>query len=225
MGEALAQRGRRFDVVDGQQGVVVADVADAGLVELAGQPLPAVDVDLDIVGDPALDAHVHEAEVGVDEVEVVVQALALPACRLDAPGLHALAHLERHAGLDRADEAHDALGDPVTFGDRASELLLLLDAVAGLHVIEGDDRPSRLGGQAPGVVGDPLRRRLGIGGEVLQRHALAPQEAAHVVLLVEAREIPLEDHPVEHRQAPGDPAPMKILERAHGHPRPPSTTR
>ena len=50
----------------------------------------AVDVDLDLVGDPALDAHVHETELGIDQVHVVVQALALAPGDLDAMGLELL---------------------------------------------------------------------------------------------------------------------------------------
>jgi hypothetical protein len=74
-----------------------------------------------------------------------------------------------------------------------------------------------IGHQIPGVVGDPLGRRLRIGGEVLQRHALGPQETAGAVLLVQGAEMTLEDHPVEHRQTADDPIPMNILERAVAH--------
>ncbi len=140
MGEAVAQLGGALEVVDGQEGVLVAHIADAGLVELAGQPFPAVDVDLDLVGDPALDAHVHEAELGVDQVHVMVQALALAPGHLDAVGLVALADLEAHAGLDRADEAHDPLGDAVLVCYRLGQVVFHLGPVPGLDVVEGDAR-------------------------------------------------------------------------------------
>ena len=148
MGEAVAQLGGALEVVDGQEGVLVAHIADAGLVELAGQPFPAVDVDLDLVGDPALDAHVHEAELGVDQVHVVVQALALAPGHLDAVGLVALADLEAHAGLHRADEAHDPLGDAVLGRDRLGQVVFHLGPVAGLDMVEGDARTAGFGGQA-----------------------------------------------------------------------------
>ena len=218
MGEAIAQLGRRFQVVDGQQGVLVAHVADLRLVELAGQPLPTVDVDLALIGDPALDAHVHEAELGVDQVEVVVQALALPAEELDGLGLMSAADLEGHARLHRADQAHDAFGDPVTLGDVLGQVVLLLDAVAGLDVVEGDHRTTGVGDQLAGVVGDALGGALGVVGEVGERHALGPQEAPGPVLLVERAQVALEDHAVEHRQAPGDALAVEILERPHGQP-------
>ena len=218
MGEAVAQLGGALEVVDGQEGVLVAHVADAGLVELAGQPLAAVDVDLDLVGDPALDAHVHEAELGVDQVHVVVQALALAPGHLDAVGLVALADLEAHAGLHRADEAHDPLGDPVLLGDGLGQVVLHLGPVAGLDVVKGDARTARLGRQAVDVVGDAVRRGLGVLGEVGDRVTLGPQEGPHRVGLEEVREVTLEDHPVEHGQAAGDVAAVNVLEAVHGGP-------
>ena len=217
VGEPLAQLGGRLEVVDGQERVLPADVADAGPVELAGQPLPSIDVDLALIRDPPLDPHVHEPELGIDQVEVVMEALAFPAGQLETTGVVTLADLEAEAGLDRADQTDDPLGDPVGFGDRLGQVVLVLSAVAGLHVIEGDHRSPRLGHQPAGVGGDPLRRRLRVGGEVLERHTLGPQKAARPILLVERGEMAFEDHPVEHRQAARDPIPVEILERAHGH--------
>src|SRR5262245_60321248 len=75
--EAFAQLRGSGRVIDAQQGVVVAEVADTGAVELTSQPLPSVYPDLDGVGQPGLDADVHEPELGVDQVDVVVDVLAL----------------------------------------------------------------------------------------------------------------------------------------------------
>ena len=57
-------------IVDLGEGVVVLDEADAFREELPGQPLVAVDVDLDREGEPRLQADVDEAELRVEEVEV-----------------------------------------------------------------------------------------------------------------------------------------------------------
>src|SRR4051812_126523 len=46
VGEAFTPLAGRFEVVDLHEGVVVADIADAGVVQAAGQPLPSVEVDL-----------------------------------------------------------------------------------------------------------------------------------------------------------------------------------
>ena len=69
MGEPLAQLRGLVEVVYAQQGVVVTEIAHAGRVELAGKPFAAVHIYLDLVGQPGLHPHVHEPELGVDEVE------------------------------------------------------------------------------------------------------------------------------------------------------------
>jgi hypothetical protein len=154
-----------------------------------------------------------------------VQAFAFPAGRLQPTGLHALAHLEAHARLHRADEADDPFGDPVALGDGLGQLVFPLSPVTGLHVIERDDRSPGVAHQLAGVVGDAFRRGLGVGGEVLQRHPLSPQETTDVLVRKQASEIPLEDHPVKHRQTARDPIAMKILECAHGDTSASSATR
>jgi pimeloyl-ACP methyl ester carboxylesterase len=154
------------------------------------------------------DPHVHEPELRVDHIRVVVQTLPLPAEELQATAAVTAADLEAPARLDRADQTDDPLGDPVGLGDRLRQLVLVLGAVAGLDVIERDHWSTGVGRQLPGVVGDPLRRGLRVAREVLERDALSPQEAAGPVLLVQGAEMTLEDHPVEHRQAATDPTPV-----------------
>ena len=216
VGEAFAQLLGPLQVLDPQQGVVVTAVADAGAVELARQPLPAVDVDLDLIGHPGLDAHMHEAELGVDQVEVVVHALALPTGGLEAVGGLGLADLERPARLDHADDTHHPFGHAVAGGDGPGQVLLLLGAGPGAGVVEVDVGPARVGGEALGVVGDLLGGGLGIGGELLQRIALLPQQRRDGPRREQAREVALEDHPVEHRQGPYDAISVEFLEVAHG---------
>ena len=87
VGEALAQRADRPEVIDLRDLVVTAPIADAGPVHLPRQPRAAVDVDLDLVRRPGLQAHVHPAECGIDPIQIMVQALARPADHLQAPGL------------------------------------------------------------------------------------------------------------------------------------------
>ena len=160
----------------------------------------------------------HEAELGVDQVHVVVQALALSPGHLDAVGLVALADLKAHAGLHRADEADNSLGDPVILHDGLGQVVFHLGAVAGLHVVEGDARTSRLGRQAVDVARDAVRRGLGVLGEVGDRVTLGPQEGPHRVGFEQMRQVTLEDHPVEHGQAAGDVAAVNVLEAVHGGP-------
>ena len=90
MGEVFAKIGGLVQVVDPLEGVVVAEVSDPGPVELASEPLAPVDVNLELIRHPALDADMHEAELVVDEVEVVRQASPLAPEDLQLVGLVAL---------------------------------------------------------------------------------------------------------------------------------------
>ena len=66
VGELLGYGG----VVELQEGVVGLDEAEAALLHLPGEPFVAIDVDLAGEGKHGLQADVHEAEVGVEEVKV-----------------------------------------------------------------------------------------------------------------------------------------------------------
>ena len=117
MREPVAQLGRRVEIIDGQQRVLVADIADTPPVQLPGEPLAAVDVDLAVIRDPSLQAHVHEPELGVDEIQVVVQALAFTAEQLEPSAVVTLTNLEAVTRFDRADQTHDPLRDLITLRD------------------------------------------------------------------------------------------------------------
>src|SRR5712691_6321859 len=87
-------------------------VADPPGIQFSGEDLPAVHVDLDLEGEPALEANVDEPEVRIDEVEVEEQALAPPADHLEEMGQVVAGDGEGGAGLHRREHADQAVGDP-----------------------------------------------------------------------------------------------------------------
>ncbi|PYO56579.1 MAG: hypothetical protein DMD83_13650, partial [Candidatus Rokuibacteriota bacterium] len=82
----------------------------------------AVDIELEMQGKPRLELDVDEPEVGVHEVVVEEQALALGE-------LHVVALLpaqgERAAGFDHRVDADQALLDPIAFGQGAGQLVFV----------------------------------------------------------------------------------------------------
>ena len=60
----------------------------------------------------------HPAKLGIDPVQIIVQALAAPANHLQAPGLPVGCDPERLAGLDHRQHAHQPFRHPVPFGNR-----------------------------------------------------------------------------------------------------------
>ena len=97
VGEPLTQVEGLGQVIDRDDLVVAAPIADPGPIQLARQPFPAVDVDLDLVGRPGLDPDMHPPELGIDQVQVIVQALARPVDHLQALGLPVGHNRERAA--------------------------------------------------------------------------------------------------------------------------------
>ena len=63
-------------IVDPHEGVVGHGVADAVGGQLAGQPVVAVAVELQAERRPGRDAQIDQAQLGIHEIEIVVQALA-----------------------------------------------------------------------------------------------------------------------------------------------------
>jgi len=84
--------------------VVMAGVAQLVPVHLAGQPFPPIQADLDLEGEPGLQADVEPAKGRVLVVVVQVQALA----RLAADGAAAVAVGRPVEGPARLEAAQDA---------------------------------------------------------------------------------------------------------------------
>ena len=113
------------------EAVVPSHVAQAGGIHRAGQPLPAVQADLDGEGEPSLDARMHEAEDRMDLVVVEIQALAMTRPQLQMLGLAVADDVIRQAGFDRRQDADQALLDPVlpAIARARSSLLVALEGM------------------------------------------------------------------------------------------------
>jgi hypothetical protein len=85
-GEAVGEALCRIGIVEVGEGVVSLDEAELSVSHLPGQPIVAVDVNLDGEGEPGLDADVHQAEFGI-EVVVVENALRSPGEGQTRPSL------------------------------------------------------------------------------------------------------------------------------------------
>ena len=116
------------DVLDPREAIVDALEVAAASGELPGQPLAAVEADLDVEREPGLQPDVHEAEDGVQEVLVEVPALGPAQPEPALVLVLGAVVLEAHAGLDRLERAHQALLVGVLCQQRASEILLACGA-------------------------------------------------------------------------------------------------
>ena len=149
---------RPREVRDVHEGVLQSGIADARPVQLPRQGVMAVEVELQAEGRPRRDPQVAQAELRVEEVEVVVQALGLggleegPARRLVVP------RPERGAGFHRREDVDQPGMRPPLREDRLDAFLL----AKVLALNEVDLQAVR------------LRQSLGMGAELVAKR-LPPQ--------------------------------------------------
>jgi len=179
-------------VGDGGEAVVGAFVGDALGVELAREPFAAVDAEVNEEWEPGLEAHVHQAEDGMHEVEVEVGAFApvepeveffVGAAAADEPGA---------ARLDATEHGEEALAHRVLVEDLGGEALLVQGARAQVM----DLAARGLSGERGGVA-DALGDGAQVGFEVLVEDAGAHEVVVHGLLAIEGAQGALEAHAVQ----------------------------
>src|SRR5262249_54332305 len=190
----------------------VSDVAEglAGLAQRLVEPTAAVEADVEGAGEPALQAPVAEADLGVVEVGVVVQAPAGLLAQLEAAVL-VLARAVGGAGLDAGQQGQAAAAAAVRVGEWACAGLLV--GVGAVAVAQGDAVGVSVGlgqaAQAPGEV-------LGVGGKILGHAALRPEVAVHAGGVVEQPGVAAEAQAVESRQDGEDEGSETCEKGLHG---------
>ena len=117
-----AMRCALVGVVELGERVVLLHEAQLLVHHLLGEPLVAVDVDLDGERQPGLEADVDQAELTVEEVVVEDPLLAGPADELRPfrPGHEC----ERRTGFQGTEDAHESLGDALVSDEVVGPLVL-----------------------------------------------------------------------------------------------------
>jgi hypothetical protein len=106
------------------EAVLPPDIVETSGVHLPRQPLPAIEAHLDREREPRLDAGVHEPKHRIDMVVVEVQAFAPLRHQIDALGGAVTHDPIGPARLHRAENADQALLDPIGRRDLPGDRLL-----------------------------------------------------------------------------------------------------
>src|SRR5499433_4246407 len=139
-----------------QKGVVGKLEADAGGSELASQPAMSVAIELETERTPGGNAQIDQAQFGVDEVEVIMQAFTGRRAQERAMGLLAVPGLVSGAGFHRRDDVHQA-GMVAARGQHLSNHVLLADLAVG-NVLDANAGTRR---QLRGALAHAVTKRLG----------------------------------------------------------------
>src|SRR5688572_1298490 len=116
---------RAHQIVDRDERVVTLYIADASVVHLPCEPEPAVEADGDLEREPRLHAQVHETELGMLEIEVVMQALAWPQFEVELVRRAVAPNEVGQARIDDVEEPNQTFAHAVAFGERAGEFFLI----------------------------------------------------------------------------------------------------
>ena len=146
---------RFWKVLDPGKTVVQAEVFNAGFIHLPRQPFAPVEADLDVEGEPGLNAGVHPAELRIDEIVVKIQAPPRPQFDVQFFRFGVALHLKAHTGLDARKNSDQAAGDTVLGRDLLGSSFLI--SPAGVQI---DDGPllsmGRLAGSCPELLTDTV---------------------------------------------------------------------
>ena len=200
-----------LEVWEFEEAVVGAAIAQTGGIQLVGQPLAAIEGDVDAQRQPGLQPQMHEAELRMLEIEVVVQAFLGSPAEFQATTRGVPANLVGEAGLDGAEHADQALLDPVLASDAPGKLLL-----GGFGTVQIEQGPApRLGHLFAGCT-HRFRNVLGVGYEVLQQHADVIEIGEQALGLGQEADRPAETHAIETTERAADLIGMLLYKALHG---------
>jgi len=199
--EVVGQGLRAMPVVNARKGVVGKLEADPGGGELAGQPAMAVAIELQAERTPSRHAHIDQAQLGVDEVEVIMQAFTSSRAQESAIGLLAVPGLVGGTGFHRRDDMHPA-GMVAAARQDLGNHLLLADVAVG-NVLDGN-AGSR--GQLGGALAHTVTKRLGKSRIVEDADLPRRQECRHPFCITHPGQRTGDDDPVTLAQQPPQPS-------------------
>ena len=210
-GEGVAQRLRLVPVRDAAEGVVQLLEGQTSLLQLARQPVVPIAIELQAKGRPGRHPQIAQAKLLVQEIEVIVQALAILvaqrrlATRLVMPG-----H-EGRAGFHRREDVHQARLQPSHRQHGFDPVFLAKRA----HRANELDRDALLTRKLLGVGPDLLPQRLGKAWVVEQPHVMYPQIGRHPFRITDPRQCAGNDQPVIAGQDAGNLAGIAFRQQRH----------
>jgi len=181
--ETVGQALRLLPVADVDKGVVGHREGDVGGAQLARQPGMAVAVDLQAKRRPRGHAYVAQAELLVDEVEVVVKTPAGVRLEQRAPAGLVVPWPIRGARLHGREDMHQA-GVLAALGENLRDAVLLAER---LEMTDKLDLHAGLGREALGVGPQLLTQRRGPQGIVEQLDVAVAEEAGHRLGVTDVR--------------------------------------
>src|ERR1700680_2677620 len=206
--EGVGEGLRALPVVDAQKGVVGKGETDAGGGELAGQPAMPIAIELQTERAPGRHAQIDQAQLGVDEVEVVMQAFAGIWPQEGAMRVLVMPGLVGVAGFHRRDDMHQA-GTVATDDKHPGDDVLLADVVLG-NVFDGNASGTR---QLGGALAHSIAKRFGKSRIVEDPDLPRRKKSRHSLRVTGSRQRAGDDDPVIAGEHPGEALTVNLRQR------------
>ncbi len=149
-------------------------MADIRRPQLAGQPFAAIEADMHRKGKPGLQPRVQQAQLRIEEVVVVMQALADASLQVDVLGRPIAVNLVSPTRFHATEHTDQSLADPIAASQFPRQRFLVL-GTAG-QVTHGPTSVSR---HLLGRLANLLGELQGMGLEVLEEDVPLEQITAH----------------------------------------------
>src|SRR5829696_6719911 len=153
-----------------------------------------------------------EAKVWVDEVEVVVEALAAVGLEEGIPGVLVVPRLERGAGLHGAEDVHQA-GSGAALGEDLLDAVLLAEGTNPSDELDGEAVLLR---QSLRVLTDDITQWLGEPGEVEDPDVASVQLSRKRLGVADVGERAHDEDAVEAREHAADAGGVTIGQHGNG---------
>ena len=205
-------------VIDPHKGIVGKGKADAGASESPRQPAVSVAIELQPEGTPCRHAQVTQPDLAIDEVKVVVEALAGVglkgglAARFVVPGPVAV------ASFHRRDDVHQSRMIAAPLEHLGHDILL-----ADVRLADVLDRDSCRRRQLLRTCPERIAQRFGKTRVVEYPNPLRLQKCRHPLRVARLRQRACHHNPVVAGEHPVQPVPI-ALNQIPPHLRPPSPT-
>ena len=175
-----------------QKGVLLLLIRETRLIQLFGQPMSAVEANIDLEGKPGLQTQVHEAELGMLEIEIKMAALARLNLYFKVFGLGVSDDLKGHARFDAIENGNEPLSDLIPAGDFSGQILL-----AGLAGRDEEKGPSGFLRQGPGFVFDGFGGALDQLAEIFDQNVAGVQIRLHHLWAIQLAQSAAQSQPIK----------------------------
>jgi len=193
------------------EGIFEQGVSDSFFLELDGQFVMPIEIELQAERRPGGHAQVAQSQFRVDEVEVVMQTFRLSGLEGGLSGGLVVPGPERGAGFHRREDVNQT-GVVTTLGDDRLDALFLPEVVSPDEL----DLQSALAGELPGACADLLPKTLGEQWVIKEANSPYPQMPGHRLCMANVGERANNYYPVETGQGAANYGCMPIYKCSHG---------